>query len=242
MAASSATPAPVIPPPMTRTSNGSAVSVATASARGSTSCEATVTGRDVRRVRPGALALPGARDGGRAAALDAGRRARRRRRPPALRARARGPADRPGPARRWPTGRRRSRSTPTARSCPTARRRSRCSPARRREVVALGRPAARSTRSSARSAARSTSCATSSATRGVIVADRRSPRRAARSPGINVQLALELPRAAAGPAASSRSATACGCGSSPPARDGPGIEARVVEAGRIVLGEPVTLS
>jgi hypothetical protein len=40
VAASRATPAPVIPPPMTSTSNGSDASVATAAARGNTSCEA----------------------------------------------------------------------------------------------------------------------------------------------------------------------------------------------------------
>ena len=48
VAASSATPAPVIPPPITRTSNGSRVSVATASARGSTCPRGYRDGRDVR--------------------------------------------------------------------------------------------------------------------------------------------------------------------------------------------------
>ena len=59
--------------------------------------------------------------------------------------------------------------------------------------------------------------------------------------GINVQLALQLPHAGgwAGTELIFRDGVRLKLVAS--RADGPGIEARVVEAGRIVLGEPVVL-
>ena len=79
------------------------------------------------------------------------------------------------------------------------------------------------------------------AARGVIVADRRARAATARRRGINVQLALELPAGGwAGRELVFRDGVRLRLVAS--RADGPGIEARVVEAGRMVLGEPVTLS
>ena len=84
-----------------------------------------------------------------------------------------------------------------------------------RQDLALGRSAAGFALE--RSLGRASSwSATSSATRGVMVATVK-PDIARRGAGMNVQLALELPRRRLGRAASSRSATACACGWSPPA-------------------------
>ena len=149
--------------------------------------------RDVRWVRAGAVALSGARDGGRAAALDAGRRARRRGRPPALRERARGAAGRQDLPRAGATGRRRSRSIRTARSMPD-----RPPPfplltgPGGAQGVALGRSAAR-LRARARPRPLGRARPRPRATRGVIVAT--VARRArARSPGSTSSSRSQLPR------------------------------------------------
>ncbi len=79
------------------------------------------------------------------------------------------------------------------------------------------------------------------ATRGVIVTTVRHGLDRAFA-GVNVQLALELPGHGgwAGAELSFRDGVRLRLVAS--RADGPGIEARVVEAGRIVLGEPVSLS
>jgi hypothetical protein len=76
------------------------------------------------------------------------------------------------------------------------------------------------------------------ATRGGIVATDKPgvPQEVA---GINVQLALDLTPAFAGIVLNFRDGVRLRLVAS--RGDGPGIEARVVEAGRIVIGEPVTL-
>jgi len=77
--------------------------------------------------------------------------------------------------------------------------------------------------------------------RGVIVATVK-PAVAPAIAGVNVQLALELPGGHGGWAGAElifRDGVRLKLVAS--RADGPGIEARVVEAGRIVLGEPVTL-
>jgi hypothetical protein len=76
--------------------------------------------------------------------------------------------------------------------------------------------------------------------RGVIVATIK-PEMAREIAGVNVQLALELPGGGgwAGRELVFRDGVRLKLVAS--RADGPGIEARVVEAGRIVLGEPVTL-
>ena len=76
------------------------------------------------------------------------------------------------------------------------------------------------------------------ATRGVIVATV-SPSLPARVAGINVQLSLELPGGYSGLMLSFRDGVRLRLVAS--RADGPGIEARVVEAGRLVIGEPVEL-
>jgi hypothetical protein len=76
------------------------------------------------------------------------------------------------------------------------------------------------------------------ATRGVIVATEK-PGVAQEVAGINVQLALELTPAFAGIVLNFRDGVRLRLVAS--RADGPGIEARVVEAGRIIIGEPVTL-
>ena len=75
-------------------------------------------------------------------------------------------------------------------------------------------------------------------TRGVIVATEKPgiPQEVA---GINVQLALELDPTFAGVVLNFRDGVRLRLVAS--RGDGPGIEARVVEAGRIIIGEPVTL-
>ena len=96
-------------------------------------------------------------------------------------------------------------------------------------------------RSSATSAARSSSSATSSSTRGVIVAATPPPEGERAAAGINVQLKLEPPAGGwSGRELAFRDGVRLRLVAS--RADGPGIEARVVEAGRLLLGEPVTLS
>jgi hypothetical protein len=75
-------------------------------------------------------------------------------------------------------------------------------------------------------------------TRGVIVATVQ-PSLPAPIAGINVQLALELPGGYSGLVLSFRDGVRLRLVAS--RADGPGIEARVVEAGRLVMGEPVSL-
>jgi hypothetical protein len=74
--------------------------------------------------------------------------------------------------------------------------------------------------------------------RGVIVATV-APPMPARLAGINVQLSLKLPGGYAGMVLSFRDGVRLRLVAS--RADGPGIEARVVEAGRLVIGEPVSL-
>jgi hypothetical protein len=74
--------------------------------------------------------------------------------------------------------------------------------------------------------------------RGVIVATVPPPM-PPRIAGINVQLAAELPGGYAGLVLSFRDGVRLRLVAS--RADGPGIEARVVEAGRLVMGEPFTL-
>ena len=78
-------------------------------------------------------------------------------------------------------------------------------------------------------------------TRGVIVSTV-APEEGREVAGINVQLALKLPGHGgwAGRELSFRDGVRLRLVAS--RADGPGMEARVVEAGRIILGEPVTLS
>jgi hypothetical protein len=76
------------------------------------------------------------------------------------------------------------------------------------------------------------------ATRGVIVATEK-PGVAQEVAGINVQLALALEPPFGGVVLNFRDGVRLRLIAS--RADGPGIEARVVEAGRIVIGEPVTL-
>jgi hypothetical protein len=75
-------------------------------------------------------------------------------------------------------------------------------------------------------------------TRGVIVATVQ-PSLPAPLAGINVQLSLELPGGYNGLVLSFRDGVRLRLVAS--RGDGPGIEARVVEAGRLVIGEPVSL-
>jgi hypothetical protein len=75
--------------------------------------------------------------------------------------------------------------------------------------------------------------------RGVIVSTRR-PEEPVEASGVNVQLALTLPPSGwAGTELAFRDGVRLRLVAS--RADGPGIEARVVEAGRILLGEPVSL-
>jgi hypothetical protein len=74
--------------------------------------------------------------------------------------------------------------------------------------------------------------------RGVIVGTVQPPL-PARLAGINVQLSLALPGGYSGRVLSFRDGVRLRLVAS--RADGPGIEARVVEAGRLVIGEPVTL-
>ena len=76
-------------------------------------------------------------------------------------------------------------------------------------------------------------------TRGVIVSTAEPDD--ARRAGVNVQLALALPPGGwAGRELAFRDGVRLRLVAS--RADGPGIEARVVESGRMVVGEPVTLS
>lgn len=79
------------------------------------------------------------------------------------------------------------------------------------------------------------------ATRGVIVATAR-PELDRAVAGVNVQLALQLPGHGGWSGAELIFRDGVRLKLVASRADGPGIEARVVEAGRIVLGEPVTLS
>ncbi len=78
-------------------------------------------------------------------------------------------------------------------------------------------------------------------TRGVIVAATPPPEKERAAAGINVQLKLAPPPGGwSGRELSFRDGVRLRLVAS--RADGPGIEARVVEAGRLLLGEPVTLS
>ena len=110
----------------------------------------------------------------------------------------------------------------------------------RAEGVPLGRPAARATRSSATSAAPVELVRDLDLTRGVIVAAT-PPEGERAAAGINVQLRLDPPDGGwSGRELAFRDGVRLRLVAS--RADGPGIEARVVEAGRLLLGEPVTLS
>jgi hypothetical protein len=74
--------------------------------------------------------------------------------------------------------------------------------------------------------------------RGLVVATVK-PAVPARLAGINVQLSLELPGGYNGLTLTFRDGVRLALVAS--RADGPGIEARVIEAGRLVIGEPVTL-
>jgi hypothetical protein len=77
--------------------------------------------------------------------------------------------------------------------------------------------------------------------RGVIVATTSPPQRDRAAAGINVQLKLEPPPGGwSGRELAFRDGVRLRLVAS--RADGPGIEARVVESGRLLLGEPVTLS